>query len=243
MQALTQLLKRLVRFVVKWIFYGIILSIIWVWAYRYINPPTTPLMIKRVIAARWNNEIPNTINQQWVSYNQISPNAILAIIASEDQNFPFHNGFDFEAINKAIEHNKAQTTKAKPRIKGASTISQQTAKNVFLWDSRSWLRKALETYFTVLIEALWSKQRILEIYLNVAETADMTFGIEAAAQKYFKKSAISLPADESALIAASLPNPRVYNPLKPTKYINDRKKWTLRQMSRMGGKQFLNLIK
>lgn len=237
------ILNRLIWFIFKWTSIAVIASILWVWIYVHINPPITPIMAKRMIDARLNNETPNQITRQWIPYKGISQQMILAVLASEDQNFPFHNGFDFEAINKAIAHNKTQSNASKPRIKGASTISQQTAKNVFLWEQRTWLRKGLETYFTVLIEALWSKQRIMEVYLNVAETGNMVFGIEAAANKYFKKSAIAITAEEAALLAACLPNPRIYNPTKPTKYITDRKKWTMRQTSRMGGKRFLELIK
>ena len=238
------LLRRVAWFLLKWTGIAVLLSIVWVWLYIFINPPTTPLIIKRKLAALNDPSITNkTIYQQWQPYEKLSPQLILAVIATEDQNFPFHNGFDFKAINQAIEHNKTQSTKKKPRIKGASTISQQTAKNVFLWESRSWLRKGLETYFTTLIETFWTKQRIIEVYLNIAETGNQIFGAEAAAKIYFQKNAQQLNAEQAALIAACLPNPRLYSPIKPNKYISERKKWTIKQMNRMGGIAFLSVIK
>lgn len=238
------LLRRIALFLLKWSSIAVILSVVWVCLYIYVNPSFTLLMAKRKIDALSNPTIDDkAIYKKWQPYANISPNLILAVIASEDQNFPFHDGFDFKAIDRAIEHNKVQTGKKKPRIKGASTISQQTAKNVFLWENRSWLRKGLETYFTVLIEAFWTKERILEVYLNVAEMGDKVFGAEAAAKIYFHKSASQLNAEEAAMIAVCLPNPRVYSPTKPIKYLTERKKWTLRQMNRMGGKQFLKQIK
>ena len=161
----------------------------------------------------------------WISIDTMSKNIQLAVICSEDQNFLIHHGFDFEAIKKAMENNQKNR-----RIKGASTISQQTAKNVFLWPQRSWLRKGLEAYFTFLIELAWSKERIMEVYLNSIEMGKGIYGVEAASQFWFKKSASKLSQQEAAAIAAILPNPRVYRANPASNYIQSRKDWIVRQM-------------
>jgi monofunctional biosynthetic peptidoglycan transglycosylase len=155
----------------------------------------------------------------------------LAVIASEDQNFFSHSGFDLKAIEKATKFNKQQTSKKKKRIRGASTISQQTAKNVFLFPARNWLRKGLEVYFTILIELLWSKQRILEVYLNVIETGNGIYGVEAASNFYFHTSAKNLSRDQAAAIAAIIPNPRKWNATESSGYVAKRKKWILSQLN------------
>jgi len=165
----------------------------------------------------------------WVSIDKISKNLQLAVVSSEDQNFLSHHGFDFEAIEKAMENNN----KGK-RIRGASTISQQTAKNVFLWPQRSWLRKGLEVYFTFLIELIWSKERIMEVYLNSIEMGNGIYGAEAASQYWFKKSAVQLSREEAAAIAAVLPNPRVYKANPASRYIQSRIQWIVQQMSYFG---------
>ena len=155
-------------------------------------------------------------------------NARLAVIASEDQLFPDHNGFDFKSIEKAMKHNQKSKS-----LHGASTISQQVAKNVFLWQGRSWLRKGLETYFTFMIELIWGKKRILQMYLNVSEMGDGVFGIEAAAQKYFNKPALNLSRQEAAMIAASLPNPVRYKVKPASSYVLYRSGWIMRQMNNL----------
>jgi len=165
----------------------------------------------------------------WVPIEEISPNLQLAVIASEDQNFLKHNGFDFQAIEKAIEHNK----KGK-RKRGASTISQQTAKNVFLWEGRSWVRKGFEVYFTFLIELLWSKERIMEVYLNSIEMGNGIYGAEAASQYWYKKSAKKLTQREAAGIAAILPSPRRFKANNSSSYIERRKNHIVRQMGYLG---------
>jgi monofunctional biosynthetic peptidoglycan transglycosylase len=159
----------------------------------------------------------------------ISRNLKLAVVASEDQLFPDHNGFDFKSIQRAMAYNK----KKPGRIRGASTISQQVAKNVFLWQGRSWFRKALEVYFTFMIELVWGKGRILEIYLDVAEMGKGVFGAEAAAQQLFHKSARNLTISESAMIAASLPNPRAYTVKPMSRYVSVKYPWIIRQMSNL----------
>jgi monofunctional biosynthetic peptidoglycan transglycosylase len=155
----------------------------------------------------------------------------LAVIASEDQLFPDHNGFDIKSIKKALAYNKRKPG----RVRGASTISQQVAKNVFLWQGRSWIRKGLEVYFTFMIELIWGKKRILEVYLNEAEMGKGIFGIEAASQRYFKHSAKKLTKVEAAMIASSLPNPLRFT-VKPTsRYVSKKYPWVMRQMNNLGG--------
>lgn len=221
----------------KIVFWFFVISIALVFLFKWVDPPFTYLMLKRKIEAISQGK-PNEIKYNFVPYNSISPQLILAIIASEDQKFPFHVGFDFEAIDKAISHNKK--TKRK---RGASTLSQQTAKNVFLWDGRNFLRKGLEAYFTVLIEMIWGKQRILEVYLNVAEMGNMTFGVEAASKKYFKKKASQINNDEASIMAAVLPNPILFKVKKPTKFILKRKVWIKNQCQSLGGRKYLENVK
>lgn len=169
------------------------------------------------------------LEHDWVSWGEIAPAAKLAVIAAEDQRFAEHFGFDFEAIGKAVQHNRGHRRK-----RGASTISQQVAKNLFLWSGRSWTRKALEVGYTLLIEVLWSKQRVLEVYLNVAEFGPGVYGVEAASQKYFRKPASKLTYPEAALLAAVLPNPKRLRVAAPSTYVQQRAGWILRQMYRMG---------
>jgi monofunctional biosynthetic peptidoglycan transglycosylase len=188
----------------------------------------TPLMVIRYFETSEAN-ISNHWKHKWVSIDKISKNIQLAVISSEDQNFLEHNGFDYKAIEKAIEYNK----KGK-RIRGASTISQQTAKNVFLWPQRSWFRKGLETYFTFLIELMWSKERIMEVYLNSIEMGNSVYGAEASSNYWFKKSAIKLTPYEAAAIAAILPNPRVYKANPASNYIQGRTSWIIKQMRNFG---------
>ena len=171
------------------------------------------------------------VKQRWVPIERISGSIIRAIIASEDQNFEQHYGFDVEAIEKALQHNQRVTNfKSKRRIRGASTLTQQTAKNMFLWRSRSWLRKGLEVYFTVLMEVLWPKKRIAEVYLNTAEFGKGVYGVESAAQQYFGKSASELTLDESALLTAVLPSPKRFKVNNPSPYVLQRKEWIINQV-------------
>lgn len=165
------------------------------------------------------------VDREWVDLEDISPDLVLAVVSSEDNLFLEHNGFDIKAIKEARKHNK--TSKRK---RGASTISQQTAKNVFLWPARSWLRKGLEVYFTALMELLWSKERIMEVYLNVIEMGDGIYGAQAAAQHYYGRTAKKLNREQCAMIAAILPNPRERNPVRPTSYLLKRKNWILWNM-------------
>jgi monofunctional biosynthetic peptidoglycan transglycosylase len=223
-----KLIRRIGRVVWKIVLWFFGLSIGMVVLYRFVPVPITPLMIIRVVEQSFDSEKKVRLSKDWVPISKISKNAAQAVIASEDQKFPEHNGFDVQSMKKAWENNKNGK-----RIKGASTITQQTAKNVFLWPSRSYLRKGLEAYFTVLVELLWSKERIIEVYLNVIEMGEGIYGIEAASQAYYKQPAVKLTRGQSAMIAATLPNPRRWTPSKPTAYLKGRQTWILRQMNNL----------
>ena len=184
------------------------------------NPPITITQLVSLIQE-------HGMEKEYVPLGQMSVNAGLAVIASEDQLFPDHNGFDWKSIQKALDYNQ----KKPGRVRGGSTISQQTAKNVFLWQGRSWIRKGLETYFTFMIEKIWGKKRILEVYLNVAETGKGIFGMEKAAQAYFGKSAKELSQSQAAAIAAALPNPKKYSVKPMSPYISARSKKIVQQMN------------
>jgi monofunctional biosynthetic peptidoglycan transglycosylase len=190
-------------------------------------------MLIRCTEQVFSGEAPK-LKKDWVPLKEMSSNLVLAVISSEDQKFSEHFGFDFEAIEKVAKQNVKLQKRGKP-IKGGSTISQQCAKNVFLFPQRSYIRKAFEVYFTFLIEIFWSKKRIMEVYLNVIEMGDGIYGAQAASKIYFKKDAKNLTAVEAATIAAVLPNPRKWNAGKPTGFINRRKSWILRQMGHLRG--------
>ncbi|MEP1488038.1 MAG: monofunctional biosynthetic peptidoglycan transglycosylase [Algibacter sp.] len=223
-----KLINRVFKFIFKILFWLVVFSISMVFLYKYVPVKVTPLMVIRYFESK--SGVTKTIwKHNWVPLDRISENIQLAVICSEDQNFLNHNGFDFKAIEKAFEHNK----KGK-RIKGASTISQQTAKNVFLWSDRSWLRKGLEAYFTFLIELCWSKERIMEVYLNSIEMGNDIYGAEAASKYWFKKSANNLSKIEASAIAAILPNPRVYKANPRSNYIQGRTVWITKQMVYFG---------
>lgn len=178
-----------------------------------------------------------SIQHRWVDWPQISPHVKVAVIASEDQKFPEHRGFDLESINDALEERERGR-----RVRGASTISQQVVKNLFLWPGQSWVRKGLEAYFTVLIETLWPKRRILEVYLNVAEFGTGVFGVGAASEVYFGKRAAQLSAPDAALLAAVLPNPKRLRVAAPSRYVRSRQEWILGQMRGIGGVGLLDQI-
>ena len=196
--------------------------------YRFVPVAITPLMVIRLVEQGLDRDQSMKLKKDWVPLDEISRHAPQAVYASEDQKFLEHNGFDIEAMKKAWENNKNGK-----RIKGASTITQQTVKNVFLWPSRSYLRKGLEAYFTVLVELIWPKERIMEVYLNVIEMGNGIYGIEAASQSFFNIPASKLSRSQAALIAAVLPNPRRWSPAKPTPYIVGRKAWILTQMGNL----------
>ncbi|HSZ24951.1 MAG TPA: monofunctional biosynthetic peptidoglycan transglycosylase, partial [Cytophagaceae bacterium] len=180
--------------------------------YRFFNPPITYLMLQRVFE-QWSNGKDAKMDKEWKQLGEISPSLPIAVVASEDQLFMEHWGFDFKSIEKAYENNQK---KKRRTVRGASTISQQVAKNVFLWPGRSWIRKGLEVYFTLLIEVLWDKPRIMEVYLNVTEMGDGIYGVERASRNYFKRGANKVSRTQAALIAAILPNPRKYSAVRPS---------------------------
>ena len=229
----TPLIQTVTEIFYKTLLYGFITSIITVFVLKFVPVWVTPTMVDRKITALFEGR-DSEIHSDWESYDNISKEVALAVVASEDQLFPEHNGFDFDAMYGAFRHNLRGK-----RIKGASTISQQVAKNVFLWQGRSYVRKVLEVYFTALIELIWGKERILEVYLNVAETGKMTFGVEAAALRFYGHRAGSLSRTEAARIAAVLPSPNRFSISNPSGYIQRRTNFITRQMRGLGGKAYL----
>lgn len=221
-------IKKIFRFLFKIALWFFIISIGLTIFYRFVPVPVTPLMVIRLWEQAWDEKKEVRLYKDWVSIDNISKHMPQAVYAAEDQKFLEHNGFDWKAMEEAWEKNK----KGK-RIKGASTISQQTAKNVFLWPSRNLVRKGLEAYFTFLIELIWSKERIMEVYLNVIEMGPGIYGIEAASQTFYNRPASKLTRQQAAMIAAVLPNPIRWSPAKPTGYIRGRQSWILRQMNNL----------
>lgn len=199
--------------------------------FKWVNPPITMTQLASFIGG-------DGLKRDYVAWNKISYNAKLAVIASEDQLFPDHSGFDWRNIKKAMAYNKKKPN----RIRGASTISQQVAKNVFLWQGRGWIRKGLETYFTFMIELIWGKKRILEVYLNVIEMGKGIYGTEAAAQSYFNKPATKLTRTEAAMIASCLPNPKRYTVRPVSGYVAGRRNWVLHQMNNLESDEDLQNI-
>lgn len=206
--------------------------------FRFVPIPFSAYMAQQQIGHFLQGDWRYRVHYDWVSLDQISPHIQLAVIAAEDQRFPTHWGFDFTAIQRAIQYNEKSTK----GIRGASTISQQTAKNLMLWHGQSWLRKGLEVPATMLLELGWSKKRILEVYLNIAEFGEGIFGIEAASRHYFKKSAKQLNRNEAALLAAVLPNPIIYKANKPGALVRKKQQWILRQMNNLGGESYLKKL-
>ncbi|MCX2479060.1 monofunctional biosynthetic peptidoglycan transglycosylase [Pedobacter sp. MC2016-15] len=226
-------LQKLKLTIGKVLLYFILVTVLWVLAYRFINPPFTLLMIMKNIERKSDGKSFKT-EKKWVDLEQMSDNMKRAAIAGEDQKFIHHVGFDVAGIRAAYSANKADSTK----MKGGSTISQQTVKNVFLWPGRSWVRKGFEAYFTILIEIFWSKQRILEVYLNVIEMGDGIYGAEAAAQAYYGKSCRDLSRSQAAMIAACFPNPIRWTPRNPTKFIRHRHFLIMKNIRRLGPLKF-----
>jgi monofunctional glycosyltransferase len=227
--------RRLLRVGIWLVIAFIVTSLLAVIVLRFVPVPTSAFMVDRRIEAIVARDRDFRIEQRWVPYERIAPVMPLAVVASEDQRFPRHHGFDLDAIADALEERERGE-----RQRGASTISQQVAKNLFLWSAPSWPRKALEAYFTVLIEVCWPKQRILEVYLNIAEFGDGIYGVEAASQRYFRKAASRLTETEAARLAAVLPNPRKLRVERPTAFINERIAWIRRQMHQLGGPDYLD---
>lgn len=223
------MLKKAGRFIIRFILGFFVLSILSVIAFRWVPVPVTPLMLIRTVQQAAHGK-PVKLKKSWMPLDKISPHLQLAVVCSEDQNFINHMGFDLKAIQEDIEYNRTHKDK-----RGASTISQQTAKNVFLWPSRSFIRKGLEVYFTFLIELCWSKQRIMEVYLNVIEMGDGVYGAEAAAMTYYRCHARSLSPAQAAAIASILPGPLIYKIANPPYFIAARQRWILMQMANFGG--------
>ncbi|OGT58463.1 MAG: monofunctional biosynthetic peptidoglycan transglycosylase [Gammaproteobacteria bacterium RIFCSPHIGHO2_12_FULL_63_22] len=227
--------KRIARWIFLWLpLWFLLLTTAQVLLLRWIPPVTSAFMVSRRVDAMVQRDWDFQLRYTWRSSRDISRNLPIALVAAEDQTFPDHHGFDFKAIDKAMKNNQRGR-----KVRGASTISQQVAKNLFLWKGRSYVRKGLEAWYTVLIEVLWPKQRILEVYANIAEFGDGVYGAEAAARTYFGKPASKLTPSESARMAAVLPSPRRYSVAKPGPYVQRRARWIERQVRHLGGPAYL----
>ncbi|MEJ4046056.1 monofunctional biosynthetic peptidoglycan transglycosylase [Erwinia sp. SLM-02] len=218
----------------------LLMAIIGLWLagiviFAFFPVPFSAVMVERQLGAWLRGDFDYVAHSDWVGRDEISPWMALAVMASEDQKFPTHWGFDVDAIQSVLDSNGENA-----RMRGASTLSQQTAKNLFLWDGRSWVRKGLEAGLTVGIETVWTKRRILTVYLNIAEFGDGVFGVEEAAQRYFNKPASRLTISEAALLAAVLPNPIRFKAGAPSGYVRQRQQWIMRQMRQLGGEAFLS---
>ena len=216
------LVPRLWRNIKRIFLFLLIFQFVYILLLKWVNPPVTMTQLASFVTG-------HGLQRDYIAYSEMPACSKLAVMASEDQLFADHSGFDWKSIEKAMAYNKRKPN----RVRGASTISQQVAKNVFLWQGRSWIRKGLETYFTFMIELVWGKKRILEMYLNVAEMGDGTFGIEAAAQKNYKKPALKISRQQAAMIAASLPNPKKYTVVPLSRYVSVRSSWVMRQMNNL----------
>lgn len=233
-----RLIRRLLRTVVWSALAAMLLSVVIVLVLRWVNPPTSAFMLAaRLESWAAKDRKPLVLRQQWRDLREISPQAAIAVVASEDQLFPQHRGFDVAQIRKALDE-----ADQGGRARGASTISQQTAKNLFLWSGRSLVRKGLEAWFTVLLEAFWSKRRILEVYLNIAQFGPGVYGVQAAGREYFRHDAGRLSASEAALLAAVLPNPVRLKAGAPSAYVQRRRDEILAQMQALGGPGYLHDI-
>jgi monofunctional biosynthetic peptidoglycan transglycosylase len=234
--SLKQKAIKIFKWFLKFTIIFFVFTILLVFSMRWINPVTSSIMIQRQISYLFDGEF-ELINYHWVDYDDVSKFMPIAIVAAEDQNFPKHFGFDFKQIEKALKENKRGR-----RVRGASTITQQVAKNLFLWEGKSFVRKGVEAYFTLLIELLWDKQRILEVHMNIAEMGDKIFGVGTASVAYFKKPASKLTIAQAALLAATLPNPKKYSAVKPSGYVRGRQNWIIRQINSLGGADYLKDI-
>lgn len=215
----------------------IVLTTLPVLLLRLCHPYTSAFMLQALLEARAAHDVRYRTRYEWVDYAHIAPAAALAVMASEDQQFPFHHGFDLHSIRTAERNNEEGG-----RVHGASTLSQQLAKNLFLWPGRSYVRKALEAWYTVWLELLWPKERILETYLNVVQFGPGIYGVEAAAREFFHVSAARLTPSEAALLAAVLPNPQRLHVDRPSPYVTERRDWILGQMRTLAGEDYLILL-
>ncbi|MFG6667168.1 monofunctional biosynthetic peptidoglycan transglycosylase [Halomonas sp. HNIBRBA4712] len=235
-RALRRYLRLVWRFAWRVALGFVVLSVALVLLFRVVPPPGSMIMVERKVQSLVRGE-PITITRQWRSFDELSNNAKLAVIAAEDQRFPEHRGFDLVELKRAW-----QASQDGRRLRGASTLSQQTAKNVFLWSGRSWVRKGLEAWFTLLIETFWSKSRILEVYLNVAEWDTGVFGLEAAADHYFGASGSAMTERQASLLAAILPDPRNRSAARPDAQVERRSQWIRQQMRNLGGVGYLERL-
>ena len=230
------MLRNLFRRLIKLLLWFAAASALLVLALRWIDPPGTALMVERKVQS-WIDHKPIDLQRSWRPWQELPDSLKIAVIAAEDQKFAEHWGFDIGAIRQAIAHNAEGGS-----VRGASTISQQVAKNLFLWSERSWPRKGLEVWFTGLIELLWPKQRILEVYLNSVEWGDGVFGAEAAARQHFKVGAPYLSGTQASLLAAVLPNPRAWSPSRPGPHVQRRAAWIRQQSYQLGGSHYLDQL-
>ncbi|MBN8480761.1 MAG: monofunctional biosynthetic peptidoglycan transglycosylase [Xanthomonadales bacterium] len=226
--------KRLLRWLLAAVLAFIATSVLVVFVFRFAPVPTSAFMLERRLDAALGGEHGLRIVHEWTPIEAMSAQLPIAMVAAEDQKFPHHHGFDVEAIQAAMAD-----AEDGERLRGASTISQQVAKNLFLWSGRSFVRKGLEAYFTVLIEVMWPKRRILEVYLNIAEFGDGVYGVAAAAEHYFKRRPDAIDARQAALLAAVLPNPRKFRVDAPSPYVQRRAAWIERQARQLGGPDYL----
>jgi monofunctional biosynthetic peptidoglycan transglycosylase len=231
-------MNRLKRFLLRSLLYLTViflsLTIVAVLPFRWLNPPVTMVMLEKYFTSEQTDY---SIQYEWVDWNDMPPTIVMAVITSEDQRFLQHSGIDIEAIFTAIEGK----LNGKP-LRGASTITQQVAKNMYLWTGRSWVRKGLELWFSAFIELLWSKQRIMEVYLNIAELGHGIFGVGKASQYYFSHSVQLMTPKQAALLASTLPSPLRYNPAQPSVYLRDRAEWNLEQQKKLGGLTWLSIL-
>lgn len=226
---------KILKFLLKSLVVCLLLPIPVIIIFRWIDPPASAYIMQHKISMYFSDESNREIDYQWVDMENISPNLAIAVIASEDQKFPEHFGFDFESIKKAFSSKRK-------KMRGASTITQQVARNLFLWPGRSWLRKSAEVYLTFLIEVLWSKHRILEVYLNYAQFGKYIYGAESASKYFFNKPAKKINRNQAALMAAVLPNPVRFRIERPSNYIQNRTVWIKIQIAGLGGTGYIKDI-
>ncbi|MBD93829.1 MAG: monofunctional biosynthetic peptidoglycan transglycosylase [Acidobacteria bacterium] len=232
---LRQLAWRIVRAVGLGACVAVAVSMLAIVALRWASPPTTAFMLGHQIGAWRAGTSAAGVRYQWVDWADINPELAVAVVAAEDQRFREHHGLDFAAIRDALEERRREG-----RVRGASTISQQVAKNLFLWPGQSWLRKGVESYLTVLIELVWSKRRVLEVYLNVAEFGDGVYGVGAASVRFFAREPALIDREQAALLAAVLPSPKRLDVSHPSAYVRSRQSWILSQMEQLGGVSYLD---
>jgi monofunctional biosynthetic peptidoglycan transglycosylase len=229
---------RLLKWVAFAILACVLLSVVAVVTLRWVDPPTSAFMLETRLNALSEGDRTYRTDYRWVSLENISPHAAIAVVASEDQQFPFHAGFDLNSIRESVRASE----KGKKKLRGASTISQQVAKNLFLWNGYSFVRKALEAWLTVVMELTWPKERILEVYLNIAQFGKGIYGVEAASSRFFHKPAAHLTSSEAATLAAVLPNPIKMHAERPSAYVSERRDQILGQMRALGGASYLQAL-